>query len=95
MSCNNDLRYEFGPFQLDILLVKQAGVAERCGDQEGAGRALLTMFEEINDGLELNEKTEISEKIKRVLGRTQQSSLDSRVEKCLALVESTSHKIYD
>jgi hypothetical protein len=37
-------------------------VAERCGDQEGAGRALLTMFEEINDGLELNEKTEISER---------------------------------
>jgi tetratricopeptide (TPR) repeat protein len=54
-------------------------VAERCGDHEGAGRALLTMLEEINDGLEVNEKTEISE----------------RVEKYLALVKSKSHDTYD
>jgi hypothetical protein len=53
------------------------------------------MFEEINDGLELDEKNDISERLKRLLGRTQQPGLDARVEKCLALVESTSHKTYE
>src|SRR6185295_7321780 len=70
-------------------------VAERCGDQEGAGRALLIMFEEVNDGLDLNEKIQISEKLKRLLGRTQQPALQARVEKCFALIEETPHETYD
>jgi hypothetical protein len=53
------------------------------------------MFEEINDGLELNEKTDISERLERLFGKTQQPGLDARVKKCLALVGRTSHKTYD
>jgi hypothetical protein len=44
------------------------------------------MFKEVNDGLDLHEKTQISEKFKRLLGRTEQPALQARVEKCIALV---------
>jgi hypothetical protein len=55
---HNDLRYESGPYQLNPSkhLLAAFGVAERCGDHEGAGLALLIMFEEINDGLDRNER---------------------------------------
>src|SRR6185503_10738631 len=46
-------------------------VAERCGDNEGAGRALLIMFEETGDRLEQFEKTQISEKLKKLFAMTQ------------------------
>jgi tetratricopeptide (TPR) repeat protein len=70
-------------------------VAERCGDHEGAGRALLIMFEETNEGLDRHEKNQISEQLKRLLGTTQQPALLARVEKCLTLVEGESHETYE
>jgi DNA-binding winged helix-turn-helix (wHTH) protein len=70
-------------------------VAERCGDHEGAGLALLMMFEEVNDELGRNEKNQISDKLKRLLGTTQQPVLRARIEKCVALIESESHKTYE
>jgi|GEM_PF-663385 len=57
-------------------------VAERCGDNECAGRALLIMFEELSGGLEEAENVEVVEKLKRLLETTQQTSLQLRVEKC-------------
>jgi DNA-binding winged helix-turn-helix (wHTH) protein/Tfp pilus assembly protein PilF len=62
-------------------------VAERCGDHEGAGRALLFMFEEVNEGLDLHEKVQILERLKRLLGRTQEPALQARVEKCIKSYE--------
>jgi len=40
-------------------------------------------------------KTQISEKLKRLLGRTQQPALRARVEKCIAQVEEPSDETYD
>ena len=65
-------------------------VAERCGDQEGAGRALLIMFEEMGDRLEQLEKTQISEKLKKLFAMTQQTALLARVEKCIAEIDRDS-----
>ena len=59
------------------------------------GRALLIMFEVVNDSLDPHEKTQISEKLKRLLGRTQQPALRARVEKCIAQVEEPSDETYD
>lgn len=43
-------------------------VAERCGDYEGAGRALLVMLEEISDRLDRAEKIQAVEKIEKSAG---------------------------
>ena len=59
-------------------------VAERCGDNEGAGRALLIMFEEMGEYLGELEKLELSEKLSRLFATTQQTALLSRVEKSIA-----------
>ena len=59
-------------------------VAERCGDNEGAGRALLIMFEEMGYRLQQAEKSEVSEKLKSLLAATQQTALQVRVEDSLA-----------
>jgi cation transport ATPase len=64
-------------------------VAERCGDNEGAGRALLIMFEEIGNRLERFEKIQISEKLKKLFAMTQQTALLARVEKCVAEIDGT------
>lgn len=63
-------------------------ISERCGDNEGAGVALLVMFEEIGDWLETVERIQVAERLKRLLGTTQQSSLQRRVERCLAKIAS-------
>ncbi len=62
-------------------------VAERCGNQEGAGRALLIMFEEMGDRLDQLERTQISEKLKKLFAMTQQTALLARVEKCIAVID--------
>src|SRR6185503_7303974 len=99
---HNDLRYEFGPYQLNpskhlltrngegipltpkateilLLLVKheQRPETEQFAPAE---EALLIMFEEVNDGLGRTEKNQISDKLKRPLGTTQQPALRARVE---------------
>jgi len=62
--------------------------AERCGDGEGAGRALLTMFEELGDRLDELENLQISEKLKLLLFTTQQTSLLTRVDRLLTKIGS-------
>lgn len=59
-------------------------VAERCGDNARAGRALLIMFEEMQDQLQLTEKSVLSEKLKRLFASTQQTALLARVARCIA-----------
>ena len=66
------------------ILQASCSVAERCGDYEGAGRALLILLEELSHQLEAAEKLQISEKLKTLFATTQQKVLQSRVEKCIA-----------
>jgi tetratricopeptide (TPR) repeat protein len=61
-------------------------ISERCSDNEGAGVALLVMFEEIGERLEEQEKTQLVDKLKRCLETTQQTALRTRLEKSLAKV---------
>ncbi len=59
-------------------------VAERCGDNEGAGRALLIMLEEMGECLEQPERVQVSKKLKTLFATTEQAELLSRVEKSIA-----------
>jgi tetratricopeptide (TPR) repeat protein len=63
-------------------------VAERCGDHEGAGRAMLVMVEEMRDRLECAEKNQISNQLKKLLSQTQQSGLRARIERAVALIQN-------
>lgn len=59
-------------------------VAERCGDYEGAGRAMLVMIEEMGDRVDGAERKEISNRLKKLLLLTQQTGLRARIEKVVA-----------
>jgi tetratricopeptide (TPR) repeat protein len=63
-------------------------IAERCGDCEGAGRALLVLFEEMYNQLAPLERHNIATRMRKLLEDTQTSSIRSRLEKCLMLVEA-------
>ena len=58
----------------------------------GAGRALLIMFEEMGDQLDKIETLEIAEKLKRLLGATQQTALRTRVQRCIEQVVRQNRK---
>ena len=47
------------------------------------------MFEEIGNRLEPFEKTQISEKLKKLFAMTQQTALLARVERCIAEIDGT------
>ena len=58
-------------------------VAERCGDYEEVGRALLILLEELGHKLEIAEKVETSEKLKALFATTHQSAMQCRIKKYL------------
>jgi TolB-like protein len=49
------------------ILLAACSIAERCGDYEGAGRALLILLEELKHQLEPAEKLQVSDKLKAVV----------------------------
>jgi len=49
------------------ILLAACSIAERCGDYEGAGRALLIQLEELKHQLEPAEKLQVSEKLKALI----------------------------
>jgi TolB-like protein/Tfp pilus assembly protein PilF len=59
-------------------------VAERCGDLQGAVRALLGLCEEIPDYLDVTELTKIATQLTRLMPTIQLPSLSSRVEQMIA-----------
>lgn len=61
-------------------------IAERCGDSEGAGRALLIVFEEMYDELDPNERLYLASRLRELLEHTQMASTRSRLENCLRLI---------
>jgi hypothetical protein len=66
-------------------------VAERCGDPEGAGRALLTLIEEMYNELDKSEQNAIVTRMYELLKDTQLSATRSRLEYYLRLILPTSH----
>jgi len=55
------------------------GVALRCGDREGSGRALLIMLEEMLAHLTSEERNDTAERVHRLLSNSQQPSIRRRV----------------
>jgi len=49
------------------ILLAACSIAERCGDYEGAGRALLILLEELKHQLEPAEKLQVSDKLKTLV----------------------------
>jgi tetratricopeptide (TPR) repeat protein len=62
-------------------------VAERCGDHEGAGRALLILLEELGHQLEQTEKKQIADKLQVFFAMTQQKALQIRIRKCIKEID--------
>jgi hypothetical protein len=63
-------------------------VAERCGDSEGAGRALLIVVEEMCERLGADERKALGAQIEKLLTHTQQSVTHQRLRRCLDLIET-------
>ena len=64
-------------------------IAERCGDLEGAGRALLIVFEEMYDQLDPQERYDLADRMRELLEYTQVATTRARVENCLKLITDT------
>ena len=58
-------------------------VAERCGDRESAGRALLILIEEMCEQLPDDERREIGAQANQLLANSQQQATRERLKKCL------------
>lgn len=58
-------------------------VAERCGDRESAGRALLILIEEMCEQLPDDERREIGAQANQLLANSQQHATRERLKKCL------------
>jgi TolB-like protein/predicted negative regulator of RcsB-dependent stress response len=58
-------------------------IAERCGDIEGAGRALLTLVEETHKKMDQAERNRMASRVRELLRNTQQGSTRARLFKCL------------
>jgi len=63
-------------------------VAERCGDTEGAGRALLIMYEEMGAGLDQTEENQLLTKLRTLFADTQQTTVQNRVKKAITEIKS-------
>jgi signal transduction histidine kinase/ActR/RegA family two-component response regulator len=61
-------------------------VAERCGDREAAGRALLIMIEEMCDQLADDERREIGAQANQLLANSQQAATRERLRKCQQII---------
>ena len=76
----------FGPAQKTFEAAYQ--VSERCGDREGARRALLSMYEEMGDRLDLEEIRQILGKLKKLQAVTEPSWLVERINGTIAQIEA-------
>jgi signal transduction histidine kinase/FixJ family two-component response regulator len=67
-------------------------VAERCGDDEGAGRALLILIEEMCGQLGDDERREIGARANQLLANSQQKSTRERLRTCLERIAAAHAK---
>jgi len=63
-------------------------IAERCGDNEGAGRALLILIEEMRSQIERAELHRMALRLRELLEHTQQASTRARLAECLKTILS-------
>jgi len=68
------------------ILERARRVAERCGDREGAGRALLILIEEMCEQLADDERREIGAQANQLLANSQQHATQERLRKCLETI---------
>ncbi|HEX6716371.1 MAG TPA: ATP-binding protein [Pyrinomonadaceae bacterium] len=76
------------------ILERARRVAERCGDREGAGRALLILIEEMCDQLADDERREIGAQANQLLANSQQHVTRERLRKCLDMI-AEAHTRYE
>ncbi len=76
------------------ILERARRVAERCGNQEGAGRALLILIEEMCEQLPDDEQREIGAQASQLLANSQQQSSRERLQKCLQTI-AEAHTRYE
>ena len=69
-------------------------VAERCGDYEAAGRALLILIEEMCEQLADDERREIGAQANQLLANSQQPATRERLRKCLEMI-AEAHSRYE
>lgn len=69
-------------------------VAERCGDNEGAGKPLLILIEEMCEQLADDERREIGAQASQLLANSQQASTRERLKNCLARI-ATAHAEFE
>ncbi|HEX6045765.1 MAG TPA: winged helix-turn-helix domain-containing protein [Pyrinomonadaceae bacterium] len=63
-------------------------VSERCGDREGARRALVSMFEEMRKRLDGEELRQLSNKLRRLQSVDEPSLLTRRVDETIGCIKS-------
>lgn len=61
-------------------------LASRCGDNEGAGRALLVLIEEMCELIEADEQKQIGARLVELLSASQHVSVHRRVKRCLDMI---------
>ena len=61
-------------------------VAERCGDYQGAARAVLTTFEEMKQRLDKNEFQEMLHQFRKIIPAIQQPSLADKIKQVVAQI---------
>jgi tetratricopeptide (TPR) repeat protein len=64
------------------VLERSNRIAESCGDQEGAGRALLLLIEEMCEELDDYERVEIGSRLEGLLAHSQHRLTLERLRKC-------------
>jgi TolB-like protein len=70
------------------VLDRSSQLAERCGDSEGAGRALLVMIEELFETLGDEELDGVVRRLKKFLAHSQQVTTQHRLQRTLELIAS-------
>ncbi|MFN2533275.1 MAG: ATP-binding protein [Pyrinomonadaceae bacterium] len=89
IQCRLGRRHEAKP-----ILERARRVAERCGDREGAGRALLIMVEEMCEQLADDERREIGAQANQLLANSQQHATRERLRKCVDTI-AEAHTRYE
>jgi signal transduction histidine kinase/ActR/RegA family two-component response regulator len=87
--CKLGRRHEAKP-----TLERARRVAQRCGDDEGAGKPLLIMIEEMCAQLADDERREIGAQVSQLLAHSQQASTRTRLKKCLDRI-AAAHAEYE
>ncbi len=87
--CKLSRRHEAKP-----ILHRARRVAERCGDYEAAGRALLIVIEEMCEHLGDDERQEIGAQASQLLANSQHANTSERLQKCLDRI-AAEHAAYE